>query len=157
MLETNAGNDSKQYIIVTLGIEQYGIDIQYVDNIVRMQKVTRVPKAQDFFLGVINLRGEIIPVMSLRKKFHYDADEFNDATRIIILKPEQQDMIGIVVDSVKEVLTLEDSCIEKNQYDSTNTQNKSKYVYGVGKNKDNLISLFNTINLINDISNEEKV
>ena len=72
MLDTNVVVESKQYIIVTLGIEQYGIDIGYIDNIVKMQKITRVPKAQDYFLGVINLRGEIIPVMSLRKKFNYE-------------------------------------------------------------------------------------
>ena len=66
--------DSKQYIVVELGNEQYGIDIQYIDNIVRMQRITRVPKAQSYFKGVINLRGEVIPVMSLRLKFDFDAD-----------------------------------------------------------------------------------
>ena len=63
-----------QYIVVNLGDEQYGIDIKYVDNIVRMQKITRVPKTQSFFVGVINLRGEIIPVMSLRKRFCLEDD-----------------------------------------------------------------------------------
>ena len=61
-------NDKKQYIVITFGNEQYGIDISYVDNIVRMQKITRVPKAQPYFKGVINLRGEVVPVMSLRLK-----------------------------------------------------------------------------------------
>ena len=61
--------DMKQYICIKLGDEQYGIDIGYVDNIVRMQKITRVPKAQKYFKGVINIRGEIVPVMSLRLKF----------------------------------------------------------------------------------------
>ena len=68
--------EAKQYIVVKLGNEQYGIDIQYVDNIVRMQRVTRVPKAQSYFRGVINIRGEIIPVMSLRLKFGLEPDEF---------------------------------------------------------------------------------
>ena len=54
-----------QYIGVMINNEQYGIDISFVDNIVRMQRITRVPKSQPFFPGVINLRGEIIPVMSL--------------------------------------------------------------------------------------------
>ncbi len=150
MLDTNVVVESKQYIIVTLGIEQYGIDIGYIDNIVKMQKITRVPKAQDYFLGVINLRGEIIPVMSLRKKFNYEPDEFKDSTRIIIIKPEEQqpDMIGIVVDSVREVLTLADDCIEKVQHDQS--PDKQKYVSGVGKNKDALISLFNIPNLIGE-------
>ena len=63
-----AENDAKQYIVVKIGDEQYGIDISYIDNIVRMQKITRVPKIQTYFKGVINLRGEIVPVMSVRKK-----------------------------------------------------------------------------------------
>ena len=57
-------NIRKQYIVVKIGNEQYGIDISYVDNIVRMQKITRVPRVQNFFKGIINLRGEIVPVMS---------------------------------------------------------------------------------------------
>ena len=65
-----------QYIVIRLGEEQYGIDIKYIDNIVRMQKVTRVPKTQPYFIGVINLRGEIIPVMSLRRRFGLEDDNF---------------------------------------------------------------------------------
>ena len=59
---------SKQYIVVMVGNEQYGIDISYIDNIVRMQKITRVPRIQPYFNGIINLRGEIVSVMSIRKK-----------------------------------------------------------------------------------------
>ena len=74
------GNE-KQYIVVRLGSEQYGIDIQYVDNIVRKQRITRVPKAQHYFKGVINLRGEVIPVMSLRLKFNLEPDEYTRSAR----------------------------------------------------------------------------
>ena len=65
----NVAGEGKQYIVVRLENEQYGIDIKYVDNIVRQQKITRIPSAQHYFKGVINLRGEVIPVMSLRLKF----------------------------------------------------------------------------------------
>ena len=77
MLENGMGleKETKQFIVVNLGNEQYGIDIKYVDNIVRMQRITRVPKAQPYFKGVINLRGEIMPVMSIRLKFNLDDDE----------------------------------------------------------------------------------
>ena len=75
MAENVSTMDSKQYIVVELGNEQYGIDIQYIDNIVRMQRITRVPKAQHYFKGVINLRGEVIPVMSLRMKFDFEDEE----------------------------------------------------------------------------------
>lgn len=75
-------NERKQYIVVKIGNEQYGIDISYVDNIVRMQKITRVPKAQSYFKGVINLRGEVVPVMSLRTKMGLEADVFTNASRM---------------------------------------------------------------------------
>ena len=72
-MEENTKNqqviNSRQYIVVKIGNEQFGIDIQYVENIVRMQRITRVPKAQNYFKGIINIRGEIIPVMSLRLRY----------------------------------------------------------------------------------------
>ena len=74
--------DTTQYIVVKVGSEQYGINIKYVDNIVRMQKITRVPKVQSYFNGVINLRGEVIPVMSLRIKMDLPKDEFTNSTRL---------------------------------------------------------------------------
>ena len=140
---------STQYIVVDVGIEQYGIDIKYVDNIVRMQKITRVPKAQNYFMGVINLRGEIVPVMSIRRKLGLEDDVFTDKTRIIILKPEQHEAIGIIVDNVKEVVSLESSNIEKIQ---SGRDEKSRYINAVGKNQDNLISLLNVNGVIDDVN-----
>ena len=64
---TTSQSTTRQFIVIKLGNEQYGININYIDNIVRMQKITRVPKAQPYFRGVINLRGEIVPVMSTKK------------------------------------------------------------------------------------------
>ena len=137
----NAGNEARQYIVVTLGNEQFGIDIQYVDNIVRMQRVTRVPKAQNYFKGVINIRGEIIPIMSLRLKFGLKEDELTSATRILILKLEPQSAVGIIVDEVKEVVTIESGRIDK--IANTGNDDKAAYLTGVGKSGDSLISLLN--------------
>ncbi|WP_167956854.1 chemotaxis protein CheW [Anaerosporobacter faecicola] len=145
-MDTNMSAEAKQYIVVRIGNEQYGIDIQYVDNIVRMQRITRVPKAQSFFKGVINLRGEIIPVMSIRLKFGLEPDEITNSTRIIILKFEAQSAIGILVDEVKEVVTLEEESIEKVTYNAKDE--KSMYLSGIGKNGDNLISLLNIAGVI---------
>lgn len=105
-IETTEVQEKKQYIVVKLGSEQYGIDISYVDNIVRMQKITRVPKAQPYFKGIINLRGEIVPVMSIRLKMGFEDDTFTNASRIIILKIEEQGKIGVIVDEVREVVNL---------------------------------------------------
>ena len=128
-------NDSKQYIVVKIGSEQYGIDISFIDNIVRMQKITRVPKAQRHFKGIINLRGEIVPVMSIRLKMGLDEDQFTNASRIIILKLEEKGMLGIIVDEVKEVVTLATDEIEKGR-------KKGSFINGVGKHGEELISLF---------------
>lgn len=129
----------KQYIGVMINNEQYGIDIGFVDNIVRMQRITRVPKSQPYFPGVINLRGEIIPVMSLRRKFGLEDDVITPKTRILILKPEPQASIGFLVDEVKEVLTLSDADIDH----VSNPDDKTSYVTGVGKHVKGLISIMN--------------
>ena len=135
----NVVGESKQYIVIKLDDEYYGIDISYVDNIVRNQRITRIPKAQKYFKGVINLRGEIIPVMSLRLKFDLKPDEYTNATRIIIIK--------LIVDEVKEVLTLSENDIEKNTAIDMNDA-KAQYLSGIGKNGDNLISLLNMSSVI---------
>lgn len=138
----------KQFIVVEIGAEYYGIDISNVDNIVRMQRITRVPKSQTYFNGVINLRGEIVSVMSLRRKFNLEDDEFTDKTRIIILKPEQQEPIGVIVDMVREVVTLSENDIDKISAESKD--DKDKYLSGVGKDGDTLISILNIANVISD-------
>ena len=144
-------NGKKQFIVVKIGSEQYGIDISYVDNIVRMQKITRVPKVQPYFKGIINLRGEIVPVMSIRTKMDLEPDVFTDVTRIIILKLEEHGVLGILVDEVKEVVTLGPDEIDKVAYDAKN--NKSNFINGVGKHGEELISLFDTNSIIDESEN----
>lgn len=129
---------TNQYIVIKMGDEQFGIDIKFVDNIVRMQSMTRVPKVPEYLKGVINLRGEIIPVMSLRVKMELPIDEITKTTRIIILKVEEHEAIGIIVDEVKEVVTLEETQVEKITHDK---EEKSTFVSGVGKQGNALISL----------------
>lgn len=133
------GNETTQFIVIKIGNEQYGINIAYIDNIVRMTHITRVPKAAPYIKGVINLRGIVIPVMSLRLKMGLAADEYTKATRIIILKLEQHGTVGVVVDEVKEVVALSSSQIEKV---ATDTQaDHVNYVQSVGKCGDELVSI----------------
>ena len=124
--------ETVQYIVVSIGNEQYGLDISYVDNIVRMCKITRVPKAPSHYIGVINLRGEIVPLMSLRRKMNLEDDVFTDITRIIILKTEEQGLVGVVVDEVKEVIALAEDEIDRNTQNSQS--DKTQYINGIGKN-----------------------
>ena len=146
MDENAVVNEAKQYIVVKLDSGQYGIDISFIDNIVRMQQITRVPKSQSYFSGVINLRGEIIPVMNLRLRFELEPKEHTNATRIIIIKPESNAKIGILVDEVREVVTLEEENIEKAVYDEQGLN-----LLGVGKYKDTLISLLNIQGIISEL------
>lgn len=131
--------ETAQYIVIKLGAEQYGVDIKYIDNIIRMQHITRVPKVADYLKGVINLRGEVIPVMSIRVKMDLPGDEITKATRIIILKLEQHGTIGIMVDEVREVVTLSVEAIEKVSYDGQ--EGKAGFIFGIGKHGNELISL----------------
>ena len=145
-----AENDAKQYIVVKIGSEQYGIDISYIDNIVRMQKITRVPKIQTYFKGVINLRGEIVPVMSVRKKMNLDDDVITNASRIIILKLEEKGTIGIIVDEVKEVVTL---CTDEIDKTSGSKDGKAMFINGVCIHGDELISLFEISAIVEEKEN----
>ena len=135
-----------QYIVVRIGNEQYGINIKYIDNIVRNQKITRVPKTQTYYKGVINLRGEIIPVMSIRLKLGLEDDEFTDKTRLIIVKIEGA-TIGVIVDQVREVVTLDDDNTEKITRTSRDDA-ASGYISSIGKSKGELISLLDIVGLI---------
>lgn len=137
--------DTTQFIVVKFDHEQYGINIQNVQNIVRMLNITRVPNAPAFFKGVINLRGEIIPVMSVRKKFDLKDDEYTNSTRIIIVKVDSH-AIGLIVDEVLEVIQLAEDHIEKIVRDSQDE--KAKFVYAVGKLGDELVTLLNIEALI---------
>lgn len=139
--------NSKQYIVVKIGSEQYGIDISYIDNIVRMQKITRVPKVQEYINGIINLRGEVVPVMSVRVRMELPADEFTHDSRIIIIKLEQ-DSIGLIVDQVKEVVALTENEIDS--YNPDNKDDKSAFIKGIGKHNDELISLLDLYALIEE-------
>ena len=141
--------ETKQFIVVRIGGEKFGIDIGYVDNIIRLQKITRVPKAQVWFKGIINLRGEIVPVMSARIKMGLEDDVFTNASRIIILKLEEKGELGLIVDEVCEVVTL-----SENEIDRTSVKKSAdNFINGIGKKGDTLISLFE----INAIISEREV
>ena len=141
--------DTVQFIVIKIGEEQFGIDIKYIDNIVRMTKITRVPSVQPYFKGVINLRGEVVPVMSIRIKMGLADDVYTNDSRIIIIKMENNAPIGIIVDEVKEVVTLDERFIEEVSRDSSRGDDCS-FINGIGKNGDNLISLLELSTVISE-------
>ncbi len=155
MNEVGVYSEAKQYIKIEMGEELFGIDISYVDNIVRMQRMTRVPNVAPYIKGVINLRGEIIPIMSLRLKMGLEEAEETKATRLIIIKTEQYGKIGMIVDAVKEVVSLQDEQIDKMVYDSKDET--VHYVAAVGKVEDSLISLLDLNVVTMDKAAKEEV
>ncbi|MDE6951153.1 MAG: chemotaxis protein CheW [Lachnospiraceae bacterium] len=138
MEELKNSGGTIQFIVIKVGEEQYGIDIKYVDNIIHVSSITRVPKVASYVKGVINVRGEVIPVMDIRTKMGLPEAAHTKDTRIVIIKSEQHGYVGLIVDAVREVVTLEIDTIEKMSYDRTG---KDMFVTGVGKHMGALISL----------------
>ena len=138
--ETKIIKEIFQYIVIKLGEENFGIDINYIDNILRMQQITRVPKVPAYLKGVINLRGEVIPVMSLRLKMGLEEDVIGRDTRIIILKIENEGSVGVLVDEVKEVIKLSEDQIESTTAEGAVPEAR-RFVSAVGKNGSELISI----------------
>jgi purine-binding chemotaxis protein CheW len=132
-------HETTQYIVTQLGGEQYGIDIKYISNIIRMSKITRVPKVANYIKGVINVRGVVIPTISLRLKMGLEDDEITKKTRIIILTLEQHESIGVLVD---------EEHIEKIGYEK---DEKDRFLSGVGKADGRLISLLDITSVLADV------
>lgn len=141
-----AAVEAKQYLVFRLGNEEYGIDIHKITTIVeKNMDISRVPKTPAFVKGVINLRGEIIPVISLRLKFGLPEDTYGENTRIIIIKLEDL-TAGLLVDSVAEVLTLDENSTEN--ISSISGELSLDYISGVGKYNNRIITLLNLEKLI---------
>ena len=108
-------NQEGKYLTFTLAEEEYGIGILKIKEIIGMMSITSVPRTPDFVKGVINLRGQVIPVLDLRRRFGMDEIDYTERTCIIVVEIEGETgtvMIGIVVDSVSEVLNIKGEDIE---------------------------------------------
>ncbi len=140
-------NNTMQIVVVEIGSEKYGVQIEYVTSIVKLLNITRVPETKDFIRGVVNLRGDVIPVISTAKLFGLntaDTDENDDSSRIVFLKIDGNNY-GIIVDKVYEVVTLNKDEIEF----SKDVEDKSKtYILGVGRVSGNLVTVLDTERLL---------
>lgn len=100
-----------QIVVFMLSTESYGIEIALVESIVKVQRITPIPQAPDFIEGITNLRGTVLPVIDLRKRFGYSSDEIGKDSRIIVVNINGVKS-GLIVDEVSEVLTIPESCVE---------------------------------------------
>ncbi len=119
-----------------IGSEEFGVDILEVQEINRMVEITKVPQAPHYVEGVINLRGKVIPIVDLRKRFNLELKEYDKNTRIVVVDIEGN-IMGLVVDSVSEVLRLSSSTIEPAPEIVTGIN--SEYIKGVAKLEDRLL------------------
>lgn len=143
--QIGAGSDILQLVTFTLGNEEYAVDILKVQEINRMKEITRVPNSPPYVEGVINLRGKVIPVVSLRKKFGLEERENDEQSRIMIMDIQGITM-GLVVDSVSEVLRIPASTVEPTPPMASNIS--AEFIKGIAKMEDRLIILLDMDRLI---------
>jgi len=136
--QDNATDQWEQLVVFRLANEYYGVDIGAVNTIIRMQEVTDIPQTPDFVEGVINLRGSIIPVIDLRKRFALPEEDVTKASRIVVVESGGQ-MIGMVVDAVAETLRLPADAIEPPSPVIAGID--TEYLRGVGKQDSRLVIL----------------
>jgi len=134
-----------QLVTFRLGNEEFSIDILRVEEIIRDMDLTRVPKTPDFVEGVINLRGRVIPVLDLRKRFGLPAEEKTNETRIIVVDVDNK-TVGFKVDAVSEVLRLPADTVEPPPPIVTGIE--SDYIKGVGKLEGRLLILLDIAKIL---------
>lgn len=137
-----------KYMTFQLGKEIYGIEISYVNEIIGMQKITEVPETEDYMIGLINLRGKIIPVIDVRIRFQQKPLPYNDRTCIIVINVNS-DTVGLIVDSIKEVTAIcEEEIIPPPKTGSDVKVNR--FVYGITQTGNEVKLLLNPEILIYD-------
>ncbi len=134
-----------QLVTFHIGEEEFGVEILKVQEIIRTMAITRVPKAPVFVEGVINLRGKVIPIVDLRKRFGMAAQKHDKHTRIIVIEINAV-IIGFVVDSVSEVLRIPSGTVEPPPPIISGIE--SEYISGVGKLPDRLLILLDLDRLL---------
>lgn len=136
-----------RYLTFSLDNEVFGLAINYVNEIIGMQKINKIPEVSSFVKGIINLRGSIVPIIDMRLKFKKQPIEYNDRTCIIIVDIDGISA-GLIVDEVAEVINIDDKNISNPPDYRTGFQNR--YIMGIGKLTDSVILLLDSQKLFKD-------
>ena len=145
--EANSKDPVIQWVTFRLENEVYGINVMQVQEVLRMTEIAPVPGAPDYVLGIINLRGNVVTVMDTRKRFGLPPTETDDNTRIIIVEA-QGNVVGILVDSVAEVVYLRESEIDTAP--NVGNDESSKYIQGVCSKHETLLILVDINKLLSE-------
>jgi len=143
-MATATSSEVLQLVSFRLGNEEYAVDILKVQEINRMVEITTIPNAPFYVEGVINLRGKVIPVVNLRKRFGLESKETDSQSRIMVVNIGTT--IGLIVDSVSEVMRLPLETVEPHPQVADN--GSSEYVLGIGKLQDRLLILIDIDRII---------
>nr|MBS0020862.1 chemotaxis protein CheW [Gammaproteobacteria bacterium] len=136
-----------RWVTFSLDGETYGIDVLQVQEVLRLVEIAPVPGAPDYVLGIINLRGTIVTVLDTHRRFGLSTRPSDDATRIIIIEAKQQ-IVGILVDSVAEVLEIRQCAIEPAP--NVGGQEKARFIHGLYSGEDRLLILIDVNKLLSD-------
>ena len=148
--ENNQDDPVMQWVTFCLGDEKYGINVMQVQEVLRIAEIAPVPGAPSYVLGIINLRGNVVTVIDTRNRFGLQSRETDDTSRVVIIETEEH-IIGILVDSVAEVVEMRSSEIETAP--NVGNEENSKYIQGVTSRDNELLIL---VDLNKFLSDDEK-
>ena len=147
--ESSVGDQINQLVTFRLKDETYGINVMQVQEVLRVSEIAPVPGAPGHVLGIINLRGNVVTVIDTRTRFGLPAGELDDASRIVIIESEHQ-VVGILVDSVAEVVELRQSEIDSAP--NIGNEDSARYIQGVASRDEDLLIVVD----LNELLTEEE-
>ena len=147
MKDENVGNKHRQCVTFRLDDEIYGINVMLVQEVLRVTDIAPVPGAPGYVIGIINLRGNVVTVVDMRMRFGLSPRDMDDATRIVIIETEKQ-TVGMVVDSVSEVVNIYSNEIESAP--NVGNDETARYIEGVVSRGEHLLILVDLNKLLND-------
>lgn len=148
LLDEEEDTQKGKYMTFGSSGESYGIALQYINEIIGIQPITKIPEVEGYIKGLINLRGKIIPVVDVRLRFRQEPLEYTDRTCIIIIQVKNV-VVGLIIEKIEGVVAIEDSNIEPPPSLSAG-RTKNHYIYGIGKVDDSVILLLEPQKLIRD-------
>ena len=142
-----AANEALRWVTFRLENEKYGINVMQVQEVLRVTEIAPVPGAPSYVLGIINLRGNVVTVIDTRNRFGLSPSEPDDSSRVVIIESDEQ-VVGIMVDSVAEVVDLNSSDIETAP--NVGTEESAKFIQGVASHDNELLILVDLNKLLSD-------
>ncbi len=138
-----------KYVTFKSGNEYFGLKIQYVNEIIVFQEITKIPESEDYIKGLINLRGKIIPVIDVRLRFKQEPFEYTDRTCIIVVNVKNI-VVGLIVEKIAEVVEIPEENIIPSPTVGKADKSQNKYVYAIGKVGEQVKLLLDPDRLLND-------